>query len=515
MVFQDPYGSLDPHLSAVDIVAEPLRQRGVRSRTDRETRAAALIDRVGLPTTALRRKPAEFSGGQRQRIGIARALASEPELLVCDEATSALDVSVQAQVLDLLREIRHDTGLTYVFISHNLGVVREISDTIVVMKAGNIVESGRTAEVLANPTQPYTAALRAAALDPTTMIGIKPRDVVSRLSSTSDSTARLSRSCLMTDLDLTRPVLGTMTFGDTVDAASPAPWSMLALDAGITHIDTANGYAGGAAENASCRGAGRPPRRCHHRDQGRHPHPDAGGDSPLSAAGSAASVEASLRRLDTDHVDLFYLHQPDRAAPAGRNADHRRRTRCRRQDRRARCLQLRGLADRRDQPPRRRRRRPAPRRRPAGLQPPRPTHRGRIRRVRRSHRPGHHGLQPARRRPAHRAAHLRRKTPPKAGSATPDWPRCTRKGTGTPRYSMPSASSAPLADKAGIPMTELALRWLISKPATGPILLGGSKVSHLQNNIAAIAAGRLDDDLVAACDDVGAALRGAMPNYNR
>ena len=188
MVVQDPFGSLDPHLSAVDIVAEPLRQRGVRSKSERESRAAKLIDRVGLPSTALYRKPAEFSGGQRQRIGIARALASEPELLVCDEATSALDVSVQAQVLDLLREIRHDTGLTYVFISHNLGVVREISDTIVVMKAGNIVESGRTAEVLANPTQPYTAALRAAALDPTTMVGIKPRDVVSRLSLTSNST---------------------------------------------------------------------------------------------------------------------------------------------------------------------------------------------------------------------------------------------------------------------------------------------------------------------------------------
>ena len=188
MVFQDPFGSLDPHLSAVDIVAEPLRQRGVRSKSERESRAAKLIDRVGLPSTALYRKPAEFSGGQRQRIGIARALASEPELLVCDEATSALDVSVQAQVLDLLREIRHDTGLTYVFISHNLGVVREISDTIVVMKAGSIVESGRTAEVLANPTQPYTAALRAAALDPTTMVGIKPRDVVSRLSLTSNST---------------------------------------------------------------------------------------------------------------------------------------------------------------------------------------------------------------------------------------------------------------------------------------------------------------------------------------
>ncbi|BBY90026.1 ATP-binding cassette domain-containing protein [Mycolicibacterium tokaiense] len=181
MVFQDPYGSLDPHLNAVDIVAEPLRLRGVRSRRDREARAAKLIDQVGLPSSALRRKPAEFSGGQRQRIGIARALASEPELLVCDEATSALDVSVQAQVLDLLRDIKRDTGLTYVFISHNLGVVREISDTIVVMRSGGIVESGSTAQVLTHPSQPYTVALRAAALDPTTMTGIKPRDVVSRL----------------------------------------------------------------------------------------------------------------------------------------------------------------------------------------------------------------------------------------------------------------------------------------------------------------------------------------------
>ncbi len=188
MVFQDPYGSLDPHLSAVDTVAEPLRLHGVRNKRERLARAAALIDRVGLPSTALYRKPAEFSGGQRQRIGIARALASEPELLVCDEATSALDVSVQAQVLDLLREIRHDTGLTYVFISHNLGVVREISDTIVVMKAGCIVESGRTAQVLAKPNHPYTAALRAAALDPTTMVGVKPRDVVARLGSAASPT---------------------------------------------------------------------------------------------------------------------------------------------------------------------------------------------------------------------------------------------------------------------------------------------------------------------------------------
>ncbi len=177
MVFQDPYGSLDPHLTAVDIVAEPLRLQGIR-KAERDKRAAALIDRVGLPSTALRRRPAEFSGGQRQRIGIARALASGPELLVCDEVTSALDVSVQAQVLNLLREIKCDTGLTYLFISHNLGVVREISDNIIVMSAGKIVEQGVTADVLAHPAEPYTQALRAAALDPTTMVGVKPRHLL-------------------------------------------------------------------------------------------------------------------------------------------------------------------------------------------------------------------------------------------------------------------------------------------------------------------------------------------------
>ena len=178
MVFQDPYGSLDPHLTAVDIVGEPLKLRGIRSKAERSKKAAALIDQVGLPSTALKRRPAEFSGGQRQRIGIARALASGPELLVCDEATSALDVSVQAQVLDLLRDIKRDTGLTYLFISHNLGVVREISDTIIVMKAGKVVEKGATEDVLARPTEAYTKQLRAAALDPTTVVGVKPRQVL-------------------------------------------------------------------------------------------------------------------------------------------------------------------------------------------------------------------------------------------------------------------------------------------------------------------------------------------------
>jgi peptide/nickel transport system ATP-binding protein len=185
MVFQDPYGSLDPHLSAVDIVAEPLRLRGVRRKAERVKRAAELIDRVQLPSTSLHRRPGEFSGGQRQRIGIARALASQPEILVCDEATSALDVSVQAQVLDLLRAIQNDTGITYVFISHNLGVVREISDSVVVMRSGRLVEQGATAEILANPEHPYTRTLRAAALDPTTMVGVKPRQLVRNLQGAS------------------------------------------------------------------------------------------------------------------------------------------------------------------------------------------------------------------------------------------------------------------------------------------------------------------------------------------
>ncbi|MDZ7910491.1 MAG: ATP-binding cassette domain-containing protein [Rhodococcus sp. (in: high G+C Gram-positive bacteria)] len=179
MVFQDPYGSLDPHLTAVDIVGEPLRLKGVRNKADRHKRASELIDQVQLPASSRNRRPGEFSGGQRQRIGIARALASEPEILVCDEATSALDVSVQAQVLELLRTIQSDTGITYIFISHNLGVVREISNNVVVMRKGALVEHGSTASVLADPQHPYTAALRAAALDPTTMEGVKPRYVLS------------------------------------------------------------------------------------------------------------------------------------------------------------------------------------------------------------------------------------------------------------------------------------------------------------------------------------------------
>jgi ABC-type glutathione transport system ATPase component len=177
MVFQDPYGSLDPHLTAQQIVAEPLKMRGTPA-AERNAEAARLIDLVHLPTTALERRPAEFSGGQRQRIGIARALASRPDVLVCDEATSALDVSVQAQVLKLLVELQEATGVTYLFISHNLGVVRELSQNVLVMRRGEIVEFGPTERVLASPAQPYTRALRAAALDPSTIHGRKPRSLL-------------------------------------------------------------------------------------------------------------------------------------------------------------------------------------------------------------------------------------------------------------------------------------------------------------------------------------------------
>ncbi|MDD3650578.1 ABC transporter ATP-binding protein [Immundisolibacter sp.] len=162
IVFQDPYGSLNPRLRVADIVREGLDALAIGSRAWREQRVAQLLERVGLPADAGERYPHEFSGGQRQRISIARALAVEPRLLLLDEPTSALDLSIQAAVLDLLRELQAEMGLAYVLITHNLGVVEYLADQVAVMYLGRIVEHGPAEQVLKHPRHPYTRALLAA-----------------------------------------------------------------------------------------------------------------------------------------------------------------------------------------------------------------------------------------------------------------------------------------------------------------------------------------------------------------
>ena len=160
MIFQDPYASLNPRWRVRDIVAEPIRAFKLLSSTaDINARVGALLTQVGLAAADGERFPHEFSGGQRQRISIARALSSEPEFLVCDEPTSALDVSVQAQILNLMKDLQQRLGLTYLFISHNLSVVRHMSDRLGVMYLGRIVEIGPAAEIFANPRHPYTKLL--------------------------------------------------------------------------------------------------------------------------------------------------------------------------------------------------------------------------------------------------------------------------------------------------------------------------------------------------------------------
>jgi len=163
MVFQDPFASLNPRMRVADILEEGLLTlRPEWSAAQRLERVAALMDRVGLRADALNRHPHEFSGGQRQRLAIARALAVEPTVLVCDEPTSALDVSVQAQILNLLRELQEQLGLALLFITHNMGVVSYLADQVAVMKLGRIVEQGPASQVLGAPTHDYTRTLLAA-----------------------------------------------------------------------------------------------------------------------------------------------------------------------------------------------------------------------------------------------------------------------------------------------------------------------------------------------------------------
>ncbi|HSD96342.1 MAG TPA: ABC transporter ATP-binding protein [Sulfuricaulis sp.] len=192
IIFQDPYASLDPRMLVGEILEEGMRAQGIgSSREQRQVKAEELLQQVGLPSDARQRYPHEFSGGQRQRISIARALAVEPELIVCDEPTSALDVSVQAQVLNLLKGLQDDLGLSYLFITHNLSVVEYLAHEVAVMYLGRIVERGRVEEVLENPKHPYTEAL----LSAVPVIEAKDRRTIIRLQGDMPSPSNPPAGC--------------------------------------------------------------------------------------------------------------------------------------------------------------------------------------------------------------------------------------------------------------------------------------------------------------------------------
>jgi len=161
IIFQDPFASLNPRMRIRDIVTEPLVIHDLAKRSELDGRAAEILNKVGLPSDAVSRYPHEFSGGQRQRIGIARALASNPSFIVADEAVSALDVSVQAQIINLLSDLQQDMGLSFLFIAHDLNIVRHFSDRVAVMYLGKIMEIAPAEEIYRNPSHPYTEALLA------------------------------------------------------------------------------------------------------------------------------------------------------------------------------------------------------------------------------------------------------------------------------------------------------------------------------------------------------------------
>lgn len=162
IIFQDPFASLNPRMSVGDIIGEALQIHNLAQGRDREERVASLLEKVGLSASHMRRYPHEFSGGQRQRIGIARALAVDPQFIVADEPVSALDVSIQAQVVNLLQDLKDELGLTLLFIAHDLGVVEYISDKVIVMYLGRVMEVAPAQELYRNPTHPYTEALLSA-----------------------------------------------------------------------------------------------------------------------------------------------------------------------------------------------------------------------------------------------------------------------------------------------------------------------------------------------------------------
>jgi peptide/nickel transport system ATP-binding protein len=192
MIFQDPFASLNPRLRVGDIIAEGMSALGIENDSQAQRDAvAALLKQVGLPDEAAGRYPHEFSGGQRQRIAIARALAVQPELMICDEPTSALDVSVQAQILNLLKNLQEELGVAYLFITHNFAVVEYLAHDVAVMYLGRIVERGRADEVLRSPKHPYTQALLSAVPAPR----IDAQTAVIRLPGETPSPANPPQGC--------------------------------------------------------------------------------------------------------------------------------------------------------------------------------------------------------------------------------------------------------------------------------------------------------------------------------
>ncbi|MGA9872602.1 MAG: aldo/keto reductase [Rhodococcus sp. (in: high G+C Gram-positive bacteria)] len=318
----------------------------------------------------------------------------------------------------------------------------------------------------------------------------------------------------MTPLDISPLVLGTMTFGDTVDASGAAKMVDAALDAGINHIDTANGYAGGESERILAGLLATRREQVTIATKAGMPNSDAGENSPLSPKGLRLSVEASLRRLDTEYVDLFYLHQPDRATPL---ADTLATVAELVDEGKIRALgvsnfaawqigEARRIADEVGAPM------------PVVAQ---QLYNLLARRIEEEYvefaevtglitmvyNPLGGGLLTGK--------HSLEAEPADGRFGDSRLAAMYRERYWNTAIFDAIAQLTAVASDAGMPLTELAMRWLVSKPATGPILLGGSKVEHLLANIDAIGNGPLDADVVAACDEVGAALRGPMPNYNR